>query len=223
MFGRTRHHDRHEAGGTAVADRDDETRAQRIAYEEGYADGHDPAAAQDVRRERFGGLNPGAAFFGWLVAIAVSLLLTGIVGAIAAAAGTSTQVQQTADQAATRHHRPGGGGRAAGRADDRLLRRRLRRGPDVPLQRLQAGPRCVDHRRRGDVAMVVLGAIFGNQYDIQSRVNLPRLPVTADALTTGGVVAALAVLVGTLVAAMAGGSVGTHYHRRVDRVGFRNS
>jgi len=51
------------------------------------------------------------------------------------------------------------------------------------------------------IAMVVLGAIFGNQYDIQNRVNLPRLPVTADALTTGGVVAALAVLVGTLVAA----------------------
>ena len=73
------------------------------------------------------------------------------------------------------------------------------------------------------VAMVALGAIFGNQYDILSRVNLPRLPVTADALSTGGVIAALAVLVGTLVAAMAGGTVGTHYHRRVDRVGFRNS
>ena len=92
MFGRTQHHDTREAGGTAVADRDDETRAHRAAYEEGYADGHDPAAAQDVRRERFGGLNPGAAFFGWLVAIAVSVLLTGIVGAIAAAVGTSTQV-----------------------------------------------------------------------------------------------------------------------------------
>ena len=47
------------------------------------------------------GLNPGAAFFGWLVAVAVSLLLTGIVGAIAAAVGTSTHVQQTADQTAT--------------------------------------------------------------------------------------------------------------------------
>jgi len=73
------------------------------------------------------------------------------------------------------------------------------------------------------IAMVVLGAVFGQQYDIQSRVNLPRLPVTADALTTGGIVAALVVLVGTLLAAMAGGSVGTHYHRRVDRVGWRNA
>ena len=68
--------------------------------------------------------------------------------------------------------------------------------------------------------MVVLGAIFGNQYDILNRVNLPRLPVTADSLTTGGIVAALVVLVGTLVAALVGGSVGTHYHRRVDRAGW---
>lgn len=223
MFGRTRHHDRHEAGGTAVADRDDETRAQRVAYEEGYADGHDPAAAQDVRRERFGGLNPGAAFFGWLVAIAVSLLLTGIVGAIAAAAGTSTQVQQTADQAAT-----GTIGLVAAVVLLAALMIGYYAGGYVAgrMSRFNGSKQGLGVWITGvvvTVAMVVLGAIFGNQYDIQNRVNLPRLPVTADALTTGGVVAALAVLVGTLVAALAGGSIGTHYHRRVDRVGFRNS
>ena len=223
MFGRTRHHDRHEAGGTAVADRDDETRAQRIAYEEGYADGHDPAAAQDVRRERFGGLNPGAAFFGWLVAIAVSLLLTGIVGAIAAAAGTSTQVQQTADQAAT-----GTIGLVAAVVLLVVLMIGYYAGGYVAgrMSRFNGSKQGLGVWITGvvvTVAMVVLGAIFGNQYDIQNRVNLPRLPVTADALTTGGVVAALAVLVGTLVAAVLGGSVGTHYHRRVDRVGFRTS
>ena len=223
MFGRTRHHDRHEAGGTAVADRDDETRAQRIAYEEGYADGHDPAAAQDVRRERFGGLNPGAAFFGWLVASAVGLLLAGIVGAIAAAAGTSTQVQQTADQAAT-----GTIGLVAAVVLLVVLMIGYYAGGYVAgrMSRFNGSKQGLGVWITGvvvTVAMVVLGAIFGNQYDIQNRVNLPRLPVTADALTTGGVVAALAVLVGTLVAAVLGGSVGTHYHRRVDRVGFRNS
>ena len=223
MFGRTRHHDTREAGGTAVADRDDETRAERVAYEEGYADGHDPAAAQDVRRERFGGLNPGAAFFGWLVAIAVSLLLTGIVGAIAAAAGTSTQVQQTADQAAT-----GTIGLMAAVVLLIVLMIGYYAGGYVAgrMSRFNGSKQGLGVWITGvvvTVAMVVLGAIFGNQYDIQNRVNLPRLPVTADALTTGGVVAALAALVGTLVAAVLGGSVGTHYHRRVDRVGFRNS
>jgi MFS family permease len=223
MFGRTRHHDTREAGGTAVADRDDETRAERVAYEEGYADGKDPAAAQDVRRERFGGLNPGAAFFGWLVAIAVSLLLTGIVGAIAAAVGTSTQVQQTADQTAT-----GTIGLVAAVVLLVVLMVGYYAGGYVAgrMSRFNGSKQGLGVWITGvvvTIATVVLGAIFGNQYDIQSRVNLPRLPVTADALTTGGVVAALAVLVGTLVAALAGGSVGTHYHRRVDRVGYRNS
>ena len=223
MFGRTRHHDTREAGGTAVADRDDETRAERVAYEEGYADGHDPAAAQDVRLERFGGLNPGAAFFGWLVAIAVSLLLTGIVGAIAAAAGTSTEVQQTADQAAT-----GTIGLVAAVVLLVVLMIGYYAGGYVAgrMSRFNGSKQGLGVWITGvvvTVATVALGAIFGNQYDIQNRVNLPRLPVTADALTTGGVVAALAVLVGTLVAAMAGGSIGTHYHRRVDRVGYRNS
>ena len=60
----------------------------------GYRDGVDPAAAQEARKERFGGLNAGAAFFGWLVAIAVSVLLTGIIGAIAAAVGSNAQVTQ---------------------------------------------------------------------------------------------------------------------------------
>ena len=223
MFGRSRNHDTREAGGTAVADREDETRSQRVAYAEGYADGHDPAAAQDIRRERFGGLNAGAAFFGWLVAIAVSLLLTGIVGAIAAAAGTNTQVQQTADQAAT-----GTIGLVAAVVLLVVLMIGYYAGGYVAgrMSRFNGSKQGLGVWITGvvvTIATVVLGAIFGNQNDIQSRVNLPRLPVTADALTTGGVVAAVVVLVGTLVAAMAGGSIGTHYHRRVDRVGFRNT
>jgi hypothetical protein len=223
MFGRSRHHGTRDAGGTAVIDRDDETRAQRAAYEEGYADGHDPAAAQDVRRERFGGLNPGAAFFGWLVAMAVSLLLTGIVGAVAAGAGTNAQVQQTADQTAA-----GTIGLVAAVVLLVVLMIGYYAGGYVAgrMSRFSGSKQGLGVWITGfvvTVAMVVLGAVFGQQYDIQSRVNLPRLPVTADALTTGGIVAALVVLVGTLLAAMAGGSVGTHYHRRVDRVGWRNA
>jgi hypothetical protein len=223
MFGRSRHHDPSGAGDTAVVDRADETHAQRAAYEEGYADGHDPAAAQDVRRERFGGLNPGAAFFGWLVAMAVSLLLTGIIGALAAAAGTSTQVQQTADQAAA-----GTIGLVAAVVLLVVLMIGYYAGGYVAgrMSRFSGSKQGLGVWITGfvvTVATIVLGAIFGQQYDILNRVNLPRLPVTVDALTAGGVVAALVVLVGTLVAAMAGGTVGTHYHRRVDRVGWRNA
>ena len=223
MFGRTRHHDTARRAGPPSPTVTTRPARQQAAYEEGYADGHDPAAAQDVRRERFGGLNPGAAFFGWLVAIAVSLLLTGIVGAIAAAVGTNTQVTQTADQAAA-----GTIGLVAAIVLLVVLMIGYYAGGYVAgrMSRFYGSKQGLGVWITGvvvTVAMVVLGAIFGHQYDILSRVNLPRLPVTADALTTGGVVAALAVLVGTLVAALAGGSVGTHYHRRVDRAGYRNS
>jgi hypothetical protein len=44
--------------------------------------------------------------------------------------------------------------------------------------------------------------------------------VSTGALGTTGIIAAILVLAGTLVAAVAGGSIGTHYHRRVDRAGL---
>jgi hypothetical protein len=46
----------------------------------------DPEATEARRREEFGGFNLGADFFGWLVAVAMAVLLASIVGAIAAAA-----------------------------------------------------------------------------------------------------------------------------------------
>jgi uncharacterized integral membrane protein len=36
-------------------------------------------------------------------------------------------------------------------------------------------------------------------------------------VTTGGLITLAAILVGTLLAAMAGGKAGTHFHRKVDR------
>ncbi len=180
----------------------------------------DTAAAQEARKERFGGLNAGAAFFGWLVAIAVSVLLTGIIGAIAAAVGSNAQVTQ-AD--------------ATANAGDIGLVAAI-----VLLVVLMIGYYCGGYvagrmsRFSGTsqglgvwltgfvvtILMIVLGAIFGQQYDILSRVNLPRLPVSSDSLTTGGIIAAVVVLAGTLLAALLGGSVGTHYHRRVDKAGW---
>jgi uncharacterized membrane protein len=181
----------------------------------------DATAAEEARRDKFGGMNLGAAFFGWLVAIAVSILLTSIVGAIAAAVGSNAQITQSQAQ-----QQAGTIGIVAG---------------IVLLVVLMIGYYCGGYvagrmsRYSGTkqglgvwviglivtIIAVVLGAVFGQQYDILSRVNLPRLPISGDALSTGGIIAAIAVLVGTLVAAIAGGSVGTHYHRRVDRAGYR--
>jgi hypothetical protein len=230
MFGRnsSRHRD-----DTVVDERDrtgeyrddgahEGAHAADTAYVDRRPDGRtDPDYAQEVRREKFGGLNLGAAFFGWLVAIAVSLLLTGIIGAIAAGAGSDAEITQSE---ASREAGTIGivaavvllavlmiGYYAGGYVAGRMSRfSGSRQGLGVWVIGLLV-----------TIAMIVLGAIFGQQYDVLSRVNLPRLPISSDALTTGGVIAALAVLAGTLLAAVLGGSVGTHYHRRVDKAGWR--
>ena len=216
MFNRTKNRD--------VAETDTrEGQHPDAAYRDGYAEGRDPSVAQEVRRERFGGLNGGAAFFGWLVAIAVSVLLTGIIGAIAAAVGSNADITQSDAE-----REVGNIGLVAA---------------IVLLAVLMLGYYCggyvagrmsrFDGSRQGlgvwivglvvTILMIVLGAVFGQQYDILSRVDLPRLPISTDALTTGGIVAAVVVLAGTLFAAIAGGTVGTNYHRRVDKVGFKNA
>ena len=153
--------------------------------------------------------------------MAVAILLTSIVGAIAAAVGSNVQVTQS--QARQQAGTIGlvaaivllavlmigyyCGGYVAGRMS-RFSG--TRQGLGVWLIGLLV-----------TIIAIVLGAVFGQQYDILSRVNLPRLPISSSDLTTGGVIAALLVLGGTLVAALAGGSIGTHYHRRVDNTGYR--
>ncbi|MCW2847014.1 MAG: hypothetical protein JWR90_988 [Marmoricola sp.] len=46
-------------------------------------------------REKFGGVNLGAVFFGWIVAIGVAVLLTSVLGAVGAGLGFSGNVSQS--------------------------------------------------------------------------------------------------------------------------------
>ena len=205
---------------------DDDDRSGDVRRDQGSTGAHageprvDPAAAQDARRDKFGGMNLGAAFFGWLVAIAVSILLTSIVGAIAAGVGSNAQVTQSQAQ-----KQAGTIGIVAGIVLLLVLMIGYYCGGYVAgrMSRFSGTKQGLGVWIIGllvTILAIVLGAVFGQQYDILSRVNLPRLPISSDALSTGGIIAAIAVLVGTLVAAIAGGSVGTHYHRRVDRAGY---
>src|SRR5215217_3589368 len=43
-------------------------------------------------RDRFGGINWGAGFFGWLVAIGMTIILSGIVGAVLSAIGSNLDI-----------------------------------------------------------------------------------------------------------------------------------
>ena len=51
------------------------------------------------QREEYGGINWGAAFFGWLVAVGVAVLLTGILAAAGAAIGLTETTSDAADSA----------------------------------------------------------------------------------------------------------------------------
>jgi hypothetical protein len=55
---------------------------------------------------------------------------------------------------------------------------------------------------------------------VLERLELPAVPVGDSELATGGALALAIAVVGTLVAAVAGGKAGERYHRRVDRVGY---
>ena len=55
--------------------------------------------------------------------------------------------------------------------------------------------------------------MLGSEYNVLERLELPAVPVGDSELATGGVLALAIVVVGTLIAAVAGGKSGERYHR----------
>lgn len=180
-------------------------------------DGRGPATnLDDVRRrqrEEFGGLSWGSAFFGWLVAVGLATLLI----AVLSAAGAAVGLTDTGEDAGTIGIVGGilllavlvvayyAGGYVAGR----MARfNGPRQGVAVWVLGLLV-----------TVLLAVAGVLLGAEYNVLSGLNLPRIPVDEGSLTTGGLIALAAVLVGTLLAAVAGGKAGSRFHRKVDRVG----
>ncbi len=169
------------------------------------------------QRDEFGGTNFGSAFFGWLVAIGVAVLLTAILSAAGTAIGLTNGVSGSgAQRSADTIGIVGGalliavlviayyaGGYVAGR-----------------MSRFDGARQGFATWAIGLIITLIVagaGAIAGAQYNVFSRLNLPRIPVKEGALTTGGAIALAAIVLGTLLAAILGGKVGERYHRKVDR------
>jgi len=181
---------------------------------------HDPvdrAHHEDLARDKFGGLNWGACFFGWLVAVALAILLTSIVGAIASAVGSNANITQSdAERDA------GTIGIAAGIILLVVLLIGYYTGGYVAgrMSRFDGGRQGLGVWAIGlivTILAVVAGVVFGSQYNILDRVDLPRIPIPTDELGVGAAITGVAVVLGTLLAAMLGGKVGHRYHNRVDR------
>jgi amino acid transporter len=173
------------------------------------------AENRTIAHQRFGGTNAGAAFFGWLVAMAMTVLLAGIASAIGAAIGeevnlTQADVEQdTADAGliaaiiviaifAIAYY---AGGYVAGR-----------------MSRFDGGRQGLAVWVVGllvTILAVVIGLVFGEQYNVLDRVNPPDINAPEDA-GFGAIIAGIVLLVVTALTAMAGGKAGRHYHAKVD-------
>jgi len=182
---------------TDSTDSTDTTTIRRLGLDKGMI-----ADARAVQRERYGGAKLGSAFFGWLVAVGLTVLLGVLAGAVTAAIGANPAVG-TVVTVAVLLVAYFTGGYVAGR-----------------LARFDGARNGFLSWVVGVVATIVLtvvAAFVGAQYDVLNRVSLPTLPTSlADVTTTGMILAAIAVL-GTLLSAMLGGKVGESFHRRVDR------
>jgi hypothetical protein len=214
-----------QEGAVATAERTDTTVDERPAAERGTAAPAragmaTPAALKTARarqRDEFGGVNWGASFFGWLVAVGVAALLTSLLVAAGAAVGLTESDVTTSDA----EELTLGGGIA-------LLA--------VVMIAYFAGGYVAGRMSRFDgarqgmaawaiglivtVGFAIAAVVLGDEYNVLEQLNLPALPTGDETLATGGLIALAAIAVGSLLAAVTGGKLGERYHKKVDRVGF---
>jgi MFS family permease len=213
-FKRSQGHDTREAGGAvATAPREDGAgEARRFRRD-------DVREIRARQREEYGGINWGAAFFGWLVSVGVAAILIGLLSAAGAAFGLSEVSDSEAEQNAETIGIVGGillilvlavayycGGYVSGR-----------------MSRFDGGRQGIAVWALGlavTIVLAVAGALFGAEYNVLEQLNLPRIPVEEGSLTAGAVIALAAVVLATLVAATIGGKAGERFHKRIDRLGY---
>ena len=180
--------------------------------------GRDAVAAQ---HDRFGGIKWGAAFFGWLSANGLAVILVALLSAAGVALGLAQNVD-TADEAVDQATEIGIGG---GIAVLVVLFLAYLAGGYVAgrMARFDGARQGVAVWVIGLLVVLVLaaaGALLGSEYNVLRDLNLPHIPVDEGTATTAGIITLVAILVVTLLGAVLGGKLGDRYHRRVDRAGF---
>ncbi|WP_434994981.1 hypothetical protein [Arthrobacter sp. Ld5] len=178
-----------------------------------------------AEKEQFGGIKFGSAFFGWLTAIGLTVILSALATAVGVGIGASSA--STAGDAANQATENAGtigivsgivlaiilfvayycGGYVAGR-----------------MARFDGAKQGLAVWLWGIIVAVVLAilaAVAGDQFNVLSSLDgAPSIPVDGSALTTSGLIGlAIAVLI-PLIAAILGGKAGMHFHRKVDQVGI---
>jgi len=173
------------------------------------------------QRAEFGGVKIGSAFFGWLTATGLAVLLTALVAGIGVAVGLGTDLN--ANQAANNPQAVSLAGAVAlmvilflsyycgGYVAARMARfNGARQGLAVWLWALLA-----------TIIVAIIAAAAGDKFDVLARLNgFPRLPINEGQLPVAGIVTALALAAVSLVGAILGGLAGMRFHRRVAKAGL---
>ncbi|ROR89394.1 hypothetical protein [Nocardioides aurantiacus] len=188
-----------------------------------------PLARKDVvarEKERYGGVKVVCAFFGWLTATGMTVLLTALLAALGAGVGLVSSASEVADAASAR----GVSTQDIGWFGAILV-------IAVVLVAYYSGGYVAGRMARFDgarqgaavfgwavltaIVVAVLGAIGGAKFDVLEQLNsFPRLPGSLSDLSLLAVVVLVGVVVASLVGAVLGGIAGMHFHRKVDRTGL---
>jgi hypothetical protein len=166
-----------------------------------------------VQRSKFGGTHWAAAFFGWLSATGLAVLLLALVSAADVALGLTEGASAEAiglrgaiALLVVLFLSYLAGGYVAGR-----------------MSRFSGARQGLAVWLTGLVVVLLCSgaaALMGSEFNVLARLELPRIPVGEGTATTGGLVTLAAAAAATLVGASLGGALGTRYHRKVDRAGF---
>lgn len=187
----------------------------------------DARARLRAQRELFGGIHWGSAFFGWLSANGLAVLMLALVSAGGIAIGLTTT---SGDLRVNRQRAENGVlgstdtiGLAGGIAVLVILAIAYFAGGYVAgrMSRFDGARQGFAVWVVGLVVVLVLatvGTIFGAKYNVLAQLDLPRIPVDEGTATQGAIVALVAILLVSALAAVIGGKAGERYHRRIDSV-----
>ena len=186
----------------------------------------DRSAVVAREKERFGGVKIFCAFFGWLTATGMAVLLTALVAAAGAGislASSASDVTNAVQDNNISVDEIGWAGvilvlvlvfisyYAGGYVSGRMAR----------FDGIRNGAAVFGWAVLIAVLVAILGAVAGAKYDVLDNLNsFPRIPSNLSDLTTQGIVVLVGVVAAALVGSMPGGLAGMHFHRKVDRTGL---
>lgn len=187
-----------------------QTAAARGSQTAGQREHGEDEGGTTVRKK--GGFSFGAAFFGWIVTLGLTLLLTAIASAIGLGAADPSQLASSAQTAGIigavvlllilaiayfcGGYVAGRMGRFAG----------LKHGVGVWVIALVVA-----------ILLGIAGAVLGSQFNLAQQLGLTRLPIDSGSATIGAIIGLVVTLAVTLGAAILGGRAGTRFHEKIDR------